>query len=399
MAALSKSSIRKKMPDHPRLKAPIVLLAATVFVVGFGLLGAYRLSDPPSKSAPPYKALDKSIQQGIRLPNDFTLNDKIGQLLMVGVTSKNAAINLERNYQVGGFLIRPGADLFNKDATNAVKRSGELAPLFAVDEEGGEISRLPGADFSRYSAKYLGTLPDAQVKQIGINMGSAIKDVGANVDFAPVVDLDNGQNAAISLLERSFSSDPAVVADKAQAFAGGLAQAGIAATFKHFPGLGNATGPTHGNTDTAAATSPPLASLEQNDLIPYKTLLQSGELSTVMMGNQVVPGLTNDLPASLSGNAYDLLRNEYGFGSVVFTDELILAQAVASVEPSPAAAVIAAIKGGADMPLIDTDDGQTVNTIIQAVADAVRSGQIKESQINASLGRILKLKTALQTSQ
>lgn len=396
MAASSKSSIRKKVPGRPRLKTIIFLLAAIVFVIGFGLLGAHHLSDPQLKNVT-YKTPDKPTQQqGVKLPNDFTLKDKIGQLLMVGVTSKNVAIDLEKNYQIGGFLIRPGADLFSKDATNSVSHSGELAPLFAVDEEGGEISRLPGADFSSYSAKYMGTLPDARVKQIGRNMGLAIKDIGANVDFAPVIDLDNGQNAAISLLERSFSSDPAIVTEKAQAFAGGLAQADVASTFKHFPGLGNATGLTGGNTDTAAATSPPLASLEQNDLIPYKTLLRSNWLSTVMIGNQIVPGLTNGLPASISANAYNLLRSEYGFKSVVFTDELILAQAITSVEPSPAAAVIAAIKAGADMPLIDTDDGQTVNAIIQTVAEAVHGGQIKESQIDTSLGRILQLKTSLQ---
>lgn len=345
-----------------------------------------------TSNSAPSKNLTPTSRLTLSLPHDFNLRDEIGQMLMIGVTSEASANDLETRYQIGGFLVRPDSDLFSKQATSLVRKAGKLPPLFAMDEEGGEIARLPSDNFTQDSAKYMGGLSDSDVKQIAFEMGSSMASLGIDVDFAPVVDLDNGHNAAISDLDRSFSSNPAVVAEKAQAFASGLRQAGIIPTFKHFPGLGNADGNTQGNTDTGSATSPDLASLRESDLLPYKKILQAGLTSTVMVGNQVVPGLSNGLPASLSKNTYALLRKDYGFNQVVFTDELILAKAV-SDSFSPAAAVVTAIEAGADMPLIDTDDPQIVTDIIDAVESAVHNGQIKQSQIDASLNRILALKS------
>jgi beta-N-acetylhexosaminidase len=375
---------------HPAVVSAVFLAVCTIAVLTI---------DTPKVNIDPRNAPRQSptalARLPLALPSDFTLEDKIGQLLIIGVTQKSVAIDLEKNYQIGGFLIRPEADLLSKAVVETVGRSGKLPPFFALDEEGGEISRLPGGYFSQDSAKYMGGLTDSQVRQIAAHMGQMMVSLGMNVDFAPVVDLDNGRNAAISLLDRSFSSDPVVVARKAGAFAAGLKQAGVIPTFKHFPGLGHADGPTNGNTDTGTATSPNIIKLEKNDLLPYKTLLQADSPLAVMVGNQIVPGLTGGVPASISGSTYSLLRTTYGFKQVVFTDELILAKAIADVEPDPASSVIAAIQAGADMPLIDSDDEQTVGEIIQAVSEVVRRGQIKESQIDASLNRILQLKAYL----
>lgn len=375
-------------------KLPVVV-GLLAFLLVLGVFGAHHLVDSPSNMAST-KPAHSSGPPSLQLPADFSLEDKIGQLLIVGVSSRATAIELEGQYQIGGFLIRPGSDLFSKAGTSAVVKAGELPPVFAVDEEGGQISRLPNADFSLYSASYMGSLPDAQVQKVAFDMGRAMVAIGANLDFAPVVDLDDGQNAAISQLNRSFSSNQEVVARKAAAFADGLRAAGIVPTFKHFPGLGRATGVTDGDTDTGAAIAPGLPSLEQNDLKPYTLLLRSDLTSTVMVGNQIVPGLSHGLPASLSSASYQLLRTKYGFNQVVFTDELLLAESVSSVDPDPADAVVAAIKVGADMPLIDTDSSQVVGNVIKAVAEAVQSDQIKQSQINASLNRILEMKSSIK---
>lgn len=370
------------------------VLAVIFLLIGLAacLLIVNHLSDTPISGT---AVTGSSSESKLKLPADFNLNDKIGQLLIVGVTSQDAAINLEKQYQIGGFLIRTGSDLFSKTATNNVAGAGQLPPLFAVDEEGGQVSRLPAVDFTTYSAKYMGGLSDDAVKSVAYGMAQAMNQIGASVDFAPVVDLDNGQNAAISQLERAFSSQPSTVGAKASAFAAGLRQGGVAPTFKHFPGLGYADGPTQGDTDAGPATTPDLATLEVNDLLPYTRLLQPNLIGCVMVGNQIVPGLTNQLPASLSSAAYNLLRTRYHFNQVVFTDELLLAKAVTEVYPDPADAVIAAIKAGADMPLIDTDNPEVVANIISGVASAVQNGQIKQAQINASLARILKLKSSL----
>lgn len=374
-------------------KSRLLVTGAAAFLIIVGiivpLLDRHIASapSPPLKSAP----TTKHNKPSLKLPADFTLRDKIGQLMMVGVTSRQMAVDLERDYQIGGFLLRPGSDLFSKSSTQAIKKAGRLPPFLAIDEEGGQISRLPGADFSKYSARYMGSLPDLQVRQLGYSMGKAMADIGVNLNFAPVVDLDDGNNAAISALERSFSDNPQVVAKKAAAFAEGLRQAHIIPTFKHFPGLGNATG----NTDDGPATSPSLSFLRRHDLVPYESLLKSPGPSAVMVGNQIVPGLTGGRPASLASGTYSLLRSSYGFRQVAFTDELFMAKAITEFEPTASGAIIDAIKSGADMPLFDPPDERTVGIVIDAVADAVNSGQIKESQIDASLARIMRLKPDL----
>ncbi|HVX23756.1 MAG TPA: glycoside hydrolase family 3 N-terminal domain-containing protein [Candidatus Saccharimonadales bacterium] len=380
-----------------RLKSRWLTVGLSLVMILVVLIATKQIVyDPSPNPAISMGTTPSTARPSLPLPAGFTLQDKIGQLLVVGVTSQASAETLEQQYQIGGFLLRPDSDLFSKTATEAIKQTGLISPLLVVDEEGGEVSRLPATDFSLDSAAYLGTQSDSQVEQVAHQMGQAMVAIGANVDFAPVADLDNGQNTAISALDRSFSSDPAVVAEKAQVFATGLRQAGVVPTFKHFPGLGNATGPTGGNTDSGPAYAPSLHTLEQHDLLPYHSLLAYNPLSAVMVGNQIVPGLTAGLPASMSPNAYRLLRGAYSFQGVVFTDELLQAQAIVDAESSPAAAVLAALKAGADMPLVNTDDPATVHEIITTVTAAVQNHSLSMARLNNALQHVLTLKAALK---
>jgi beta-N-acetylhexosaminidase len=328
----------------------------------------------------------------LSVPSDFTDSQKIAQLLVVGVTNPSTATTLEKKYQIGGFLLNDNGGSFDYSAadTGNIAKAGELPALFAVDEEGGEVDRL---NTSVPSAKQMGHMTDAQVKQQGASVGKKMADLGITVDFAPVLDVDNGSNAAISVPDRSFSSDSDVVAQKAGAFAEGLRSAGITPTFKHFPGLGRATGSTNGNTDTGSATTPPLTSLEANDLQPYAKLLGGDTNSAVMVGNQTVPGLTNGDPASLSKPAYDLLQNKYGFSKVTFTDDLD-AKAVGT---TPADAVVKALEAGAVMPLFNPSsqyssiDDQVTQTI-SAVQGAIAAGKLSQSTIDGDLSNVIALK-------
>lgn len=329
---------------------------------------------------------------GLTIPSNFTLEQKIGQLLVVGISDKDTAVNLEKTYQIGGFLLMTNSNMFTKAATDEVKQAGALRPIIAVDQEGGYVSRLPDQVFRSYTAHYMGTLPNDQVQGIGNQMGQSLAAIGANVDFAPVLDLDDGHNAAISYWQRSFSSDPAIVAQKASAFADGLRAAGVVPTFKHFPGLGYATGDTNGNTDTGPATTPPFTTLQRKDLLPYK-ILQTSDVSTVMVGNQIVPGLTNGLPASLSTATYSRLRKDYDFQQVTFTDEIAGAKAIAQVETTPTQAVIDALNAGADMPLINIATEQDAIDIINGVAQAVQNKQVSIGRMSEALDRVMALKT------
>jgi beta-N-acetylhexosaminidase len=333
-----------------------------------------------------------SGSSSLSIPSDFSLKQKVAQMLMVGVSDKSEAVDLEKNYQIGGFLLNSSGSSFgfSKSDIDDIRQAGQLPAIFAIDEEGGEVDRL-GAGIP--SAKAMGSMSDDQVKQQGADVGKKMSDLGITVDFAPVLDLDNGSNQAISVPGRSFSADPNTVAKKAGAFAAGLESAKIVPTFKHFPGLGNATGSTDGNTDTGSATTPNISSLKNNDLKPYAALLKGDSAtSAVMVGNQVVPGLTNGQPASLSKAAYDLLYNDYSFNQVAFTDELANAVAIKDSGHSPEEAVLAAIKAGADMPLFNSSDESQVSSIIDYVAQAAQSDPTLQTQIGGSLQKIIALK-------
>lgn len=401
MARIYQSRI--KSPKHTGKKVWIIVLS----IIAIGVIGViaknqfFTPKPTPAKHQPTHTDQPANNPQptpippkpsGLTVPSSFTLEQKIGQLLVVGVLDKDMAINLEKTYQLGGFLLMTNSNMFNKAATDEVKQAGAIIPIIAVDQEGGYVSRLPDQTFRTYTAHYMGMLPADQVQGIGSQMGQSLAAIGANVDFAPVLDIDDGHNAAISYWQRSFSSDPTVVAQKASAFAAGLRAAGIVPTFKHFPGLGYATGATNGDTDIGPATTPPFATLQQRDLLPYK-IIQTSDVSTVMVGNQTVPGLTNGLPASMSGATYSYLRTNYNFQQVTFTDEIAGAKAITQVESTPTQAVIDALNAGADMPLINIATEQEAIDVINGVAQAVQNNQLNIGRINEALDRVMTLKT------
>lgn len=320
---------------------------------------------------------DTSNDGSTKVPDSFTLRDRVGQLMFVGVSDPGQAASLEKKYNIGGFLLNSGVS--DKAAVDAITGAGSVKPFVAVDEEGGQVQRI---NSGLPSAKKMGSMSADTVKKLASEAGKKMVGLGITVDFAPVLDLDNGKNnGAISRFDRSFGSNPSNVTEKAGAFADGLKSVGVIPTFKHFPGLGSA----NTNTDNASATVDSLSNLKQNDLKPYDSLI-SGTDALVMMGNQIVPGLTNGDPASMSKAAYQLLRGDYGFDGVIVTDEIGHAGAIKS---SASQAVITALKSGADMPLFNADSEDQVSSVVNSVVAAVNNGILDRSQINKSLDRVL----------
>lgn len=334
--------------------------------------GGHGQSDPPSRP-------------------QLTAYQKAGRLVCMAVTSQALAVQIARDDGISCFLLKPGGDIVSSQATTAIAAAAPAKPFLAVDEEGGYVSRIDGDRFGSETAKAMGGLSDAAVRALGKMMGHAVRSVGANLDFAPVLDVDDPENQAIGYEERSFSSDPDVIIRKAGAFASGLHDAGVIATYKHFPGLGRATGPTGGNSDTGTATTPDIGALMMLDLKPYGALLPSQGETAVMVGNMVVPGLTGDATASLSPAAYRLLRADYGFGGVAFTDSLT----AGSIGVPAPDAVLAALRAGADLPLLSVPDAQTAESIVQSITAAIRSGSLPASTVDAAMYRIERLRAGL----
>ncbi|MGK2901696.1 MAG: glycoside hydrolase family 3 N-terminal domain-containing protein [Mycobacterium sp.] len=314
----------------------------------------------------------------------LSTRDKLAQLLMVGVTGAADAQAAVAEHKVGGIMIGSWTDLSMLGAPLAgIAGSATALPLgVSVDEEGGRVSRLASIIGSQPSARVLAETKSAdEVYAIALGRGRAMRGLGITIDFAPVLDVTS-DSAAIG--DRSFGDDPAVVTEYAGAYARGLRDAGVLPVLKHFPGHGRAAGDSH----TGSVSTPPLAELKDNDLVPYRTLTAAAPVA-VMVGHMQVPGLTGSDPASLSPAAYGLLRSGGyggpGFGGVVFTDDLSSMAAI-NARYGVAEAVLRSLQAGADVALwITTTE---VPAVLDRLEQAVAAGELSQGAVDASLQRL-----------
>jgi len=202
-----------------------------------------------------------------------------------------------------------------------------------------------------------------------------------------VVDVSS-QCAYTVIGDRSFSADPETVTAYAGAFARGLRDAGVLPVLKHFPGHGSGSGDTH----TESVNTPPLEQLQNSDLVPYRTLAGQAPVA-VMVGHIEVPGLTGDVPASLSPAALGLLRSGgYGgppFNGPVFTDDLSSMAAI-TARYGVAEAVLRALQAGNDVALWVTTD--QVPAVLDRLESAVGGGELSMAAVEASILRMAGIK-------
>ena len=321
----------------------------------------------------------------------MTTRDKLAQLLMVGVTGAADARAVVENHHVGGIFIGSWTDLSmlsDGSLTDIAGIAGPLPLAVSVDEEGGRVSRLAQLIGTQPSPRVLaGSHTPDEVYNIAVARGQAMKKLGITIDFAPVVDVTDAPDDTV-IGDRSFGSDPTVVTDYAGAYARGLRDAGLLPVLKHFPGHGHGSGDTH----TGSVVTPPIEQLQNNDLIPYRTLTAQAPVG-VMVGHIQVPGLTGSDPASLSPAAYALLRSgDYGgppFTGPVFTDDLSSMQAI-SDRFGVAEAALRGLQAGADIALWVTTD--EVPAVLDRLEKALAAGELTMPRIDASVLRMAAVK-------
>ncbi|MCG7596917.1 glycoside hydrolase family 3 N-terminal domain-containing protein [Mycobacterium sp. PSTR-4-N] len=320
----------------------------------------------------------------------MSTRDKLAQLLMVGVTGAADARAVIDSQHVGGIMIGSWTDLsmLNGPLADIAANAGPLPLAVSVDEEGGRVSRLASVIGRQPSPRELAaTDTPEQVYQIALDRGRKMRGLGFTIDFAPVVDVTDAPDDTV-IGDRSFGADPATVTDYAGAYARGLRDAGLLPVLKHFPGHGHGSGDSH----AGSVVTPPLADLQTNDLVPYRTLTTQGPVG-VMVGHMEVPGLTGSEPASLSPAAYALLRSgDYGgppFGGVVFTDDLSSMKAI-SDRFGVADAVLRSLQAGADVALwITTTE---VPAVLDRLEKAVAAGELSSSAVDASVTKLAAMK-------
>jgi beta-N-acetylhexosaminidase len=317
--------------------------------------------------------------------------DKLAQLLMVGVTGADNARAVVANQHVGGIMIGSWTDLsmLSDGSLKDVANSAEPLPLaVSTDEEGGRVSRLSGLIGQQPSPRILAqSKTPAEVHDIAFQRGQAMRNLGVTVDLAPIADVTTESDDEV-IGDRSFGSDPAVVTDYAGAYAQGLRDAGVLPVLKHFPGHGHASGDSH----EGGVVTPPLADLQNNDLVPYRTLTTQAPVA-VMVGHMQVPGLTGTDPASLSPAAYGLLRSgNYGgppFGGLVFTDDLSSMGAI-NQRYGVSDAVLRALQAGADTALWVTTE--EVPAVLDRLEKALAAGELSMARVDQSVLRVAAAK-------
>ena len=320
----------------------------------------------------------------------MSTRDKLAQLLMVGVTGAADARAVAADHHVGGIMIGSWTDMsmLSDGSLPGIVNAGPLPLAVSVDEEGGRVSRLSGLIGSQPPARALAAAnTPEQVYAIALERGRKMRNLGITVDFAPVVDVTDAPDDTV-IGDRSFGADPTTVTDYAGAYARGLREAGVLPVLKHFPGHGSGSGDSH----TGSVVAPSLDQLQATDLVPYRTLTAQAPVG-VMVGHLEVPGLTGSQPASLSPEAYGLLRSGgYGgppFNGLVFTDDLSGMQAITD-RFGIADAVLRALQAGADVALwLSTDQ---VPAVLDRLEAAVGAGELTMSSVDAAVMRIVATK-------
>jgi len=329
----------------------------------------------------------------------MTLEQKVGQLFFccfrkdeqnLPVTVCNESIaNTIKQYHIGGVVLF-GENIDTEQQTKqliADMKSHADIPLFiAVDEEGGRVSRLHASGKMQFAdvptAKEIGDTNDTNVSyEYAKIIGSELKELGFDVDFAPVADVNtNAYNIVIG--DRAFSSDANIAGDMVSAFVKGLQEQNISACAKHFPGHGDTTEDSHNGIALANHT---LQQMQQTEWIPFQKAIEQN-VDFIMAGHITTPNATTDgLPASLSHEMLtEQLRNNMHFDGIIITDALDMGAITKYYENAPFDAVCA----GADMVLMPFALQKSYETICHAV----KEGIITEQELNQKVKRILSLK-------
>lgn len=280
-------------------------------------------------------------------------------------------------------------------ALTGALRAAAAEPLIAIDEEGGDVTRLAHLTGSPYPGNAaLGAVDDVDLtRAVYRALGSDLAAAGINLDLAPSVDVNTAAGNPV-IGTRAFGDQAPLVARHAAAAVSGLQSAGVAACAKHFPGHGSTRVDTH---RAVATVEGGLGQVRTRDLPPFAAAIAAG-VAAVMPGHLRVPGLTGSLPASLSAAALaGLLRGELGFTGVIISDALEM-RAVS--QDGVAAAAVRATAAGVDLLCLGRDlDEEDYLAVRAAITAAVREGSLPEARLAEAAGRVAALRAALAAGQ
>lgn len=322
--------------------------------------------------------------------SNMTLEEKVGQMFYVRCPDEDAVKQVSK-YNIGGYILF-GRDFDGKTKDEVIndiqsyQDEADIPLLIGVDEEGGTVVRVSSnpnlreTPFLSPKDTYSNGGWDA-IEQDANDKADLLLSLGINVNMAPVCDMTSNEYGF--MYDRSFSSDVDIEDRYVRTVVETSKAKKLGTVLKHFPGYGN-------NSDThtgIAYDDREYSEFENTDFKPFYQGIESGA-DCILVSHNIVNCMDSEYPASLSQKVHNILRNDFKFDGVIMTDDLIM-DAITEFTGDEAAAVTAA-KCGNDLLCCSS-----VETQYPAVLEAVQNGEIPESQVDASVKRILKWKQNL----
>ena len=379
-----------------RNKIIITVIVIAIIILGVLLNGKNIFSNTEdSKSTQenvPITQQNLTIDEKVdQIVASMSQTEKLGQMVMIGIQGTKVdddSLYMLNQYHMGGVILFDR----NMESPEQVKQltsdlqvqSNEKVPLFiGIDEEGGDVVRMAEKLTPPPSQKEIGATGDIeQAKTWAIKTAKSLKDIGINVNFAPVADVGSND-------KRSYSTDTNTVIDFVRAATKGYQQENIIYSLKHFPGIGKGKVDSHVDSSSIDVVKEVLMA---EDIIPFKTIIDENGPNDyfILVSHLKYPALDEEYPASLSSKIMtDLLRNELGYKGIIITDDMEMG-AVANHNDFRSIGVNA-VKAGADIVLV-CHEYQHQQEVYLGLLDAVNSGEISQERIDESVKRIIKVK-------
>ena len=318
--------------------------------------------------------------------------DKVGQLLMIGIHGKTLnddAKFMLNEYRVGGIILFD-RNMESKDQVkslitdiNKTGKSAGLTPLFiGIDQEGGAVARMEDQLIKVPPAEALGKEPIEQAVSLAKQSGTELKDLGFNINFAPVADLGLTYG-------RSFSTNPDEAVRYASAVGKAYDEAGLWYSYKHFPGIGKTDVDLHADTSVVPVSK---ETLLNEDTKVFVDLIKQSKPNTyvIMVSHAMYPQIDADHPSSLSKAIItDWLRKDMGYNGVVVTDDMDMGALAKHYTFGDMA--VQSILAGSDILLV-CHEYEHMQEAYNGLMKAVKDGRISKERLDESVKRILLMK-------
>ena len=334
---------------------------------------------------------------------ELSLEQKVAQLFVIkpeAVLGQTPILSVDGDLKaallrrpIGGVMLKDSSFVDPEQARGLTQELQEcsleacgLPMLIAADEEGGTVVRV--ADKASFGVedpgdmRALGNTGDVDLAESEANrVGSYLRDIGVNLDFAPVADITDDQDNFVYL--RSFGGDAQLVAEMVAAQVRGFGRAGTLCSPKHFPGIGGAAGDAHVESISLDRT---LDEMRERELVPFAAAIKE-DVPLIMVGHMTCTGIDPSMPASLSHvMVTEVLREEMGYGGAIITDSMVMA--AINDHFSQEEMGVLALEAGCDLILTP----ENWYAVFDGIIDAVGSGRLTEKRIDESVCRIVRLK-------